>query len=100
MDRFSNLILNISMYIELETITPNGATATIHRVHSISIVNESVAVTINSYANDEATLPLWQDGYAMPMAAFTASVYPQCLRDWLITDAFPDGVIVDPEETP
>lgn len=72
------------MHITLPCETPNGATANTHRLQAVNIGSDgSIGVVINSFTNDTTDRVVWQEIHQMPVEAFNAAPYPQCVFDWL-----------------
>jgi hypothetical protein len=70
------------MYIFQEAETPQGVAATCHRVHKVEIT-DVVTVVLNSFANENSDMLVWQDNYDVPMVVFSAGTYPQNIYDYL-----------------
>lgn len=83
------------MHIYHPVVTPHGAQATVHRIGSLNL-RDTVQVTVNSFVDDVAALPCWQDTHTIPLAAFTASAYPASVNDYLISAQGPlaGGVVI------
>lgn len=93
-------MINKTMHIVRECLTPNGATAMVHRLHRVEI-GDDITVTINSFASESATMTMWQEQHFMPSSDFVATTYPDCIYDWLVspTGPFSGGqLLTDPTE--
>jgi hypothetical protein len=70
------------MYIFQEAETPQGVAATCHRVHKVEIT-DVVTVVLNSFANENSEMLVWQDSYDVPMVVFSSGSYPQNVYDYM-----------------
>lgn len=89
------------MHIYSTSLTPQGVAANVHRVQSVHIEGETVSITLNSFVDDEATQPVWQDVYPMPWGDFVNETYPWNVLNYLISTSgpFPTGAIIhDPTD--
>lgn len=89
------------MHVYYSSLTPQGVSATIHRLHTVIVRDREVELTINSFVDADATMVAWQDIYMMPYEDFANSTYPINVFDYLTSTSgpFPGGAVVhDPSE--
>jgi hypothetical protein len=74
----------------------------IHRLGRTEIVGDQVIVGLHSQADETLSSPSFYRGLVMPLSAFTAAPYPQCVTDWLIAPGgkLAGGIVVTGAEAP
>lgn len=82
------------MYIYAESVTPNGASARVHRVQRVEITQD-VKIFANSFANDGSIMAIWQEMFTMPVSLLTS--YPDSVYEWMTSASgpFPSGTILN-----
>lgn len=73
------------MFIIKELLLPNEVSATVHRVDRIEMRDE-IIMFLNSYANENSNMILWQQSIVAPSEALTlATDYKESLYKWLVS---------------
>lgn len=81
----------------VEIVAPNGALTTCHKIESVTIKGNVVAVLLNSFATPESGQIVWQDTYDMPISDWQAAAYPANVESW-IAALHPSAVLIGEEE--
>lgn len=78
---------------------PNGSITTVHRIKSITIIDSTVMIMVNSFTDETSTLISWQETHELPSGIFDGSLIS--IHDWLVdaTGPFSGGTITQ-DETP